>query len=211
MYDDAAQIAQVVEKLADEGKEVIVLGHSYGGVPVTESVKGLSKEERQKQGKKGGIIWLAYMTCLVPEYGANAASVLAGAPPEQTIKMGIGADGWMYHEDPENTARICLNNLASKEEAVAWIKMMPKHSAVSFGDAVTYEGFKDVPVSYLLCEEDLCIPPDVQQAGIDMIEKRSGRKVDVTRIRADHCCNISAPKETLDWLVGVVEKSTAKS
>lgn len=209
MYDDAAQIAEVVEKLADEGKDVVIVGHSYGGVPTTQSVKGLSKADRQKEGKKGGVVRLAYMTCLVPEHGATAASVLSGAPPEQTIKMNVGEDGWMYHDDPEASAKIVLNNLADLEEAVGWIKQMPKHSAVSFGDALTYEGFKDVPVSYLFCEEDLCIPPEVQQAGIDMIEKRSGRKVDVTEVKADHCCNISAPKETVDWLVSVVEKSAA--
>lgn len=211
MYDDAAQIAKVAETLADEGKDVIIVAHSYGGVPATQSVKGLSKEERQKQGKRGGIVRLGYITCLVPEYGANGSSVLAGAPPEQTVPMGVDADGWMYHEVPETTARICLNNLSDRDEAVAWIKKMPKHSAVSFGDALTHEGFRDVPVSYLLCEDDLCISPLVQQAGIDMMEKRSGRKVDVTRIKADHCCNITAPKETVDWLVNVVEKSSAAS
>lgn len=74
MYDDAAFIAKEAERLADEGKDVIIMTHSYGGVPGTESVRGLSKTERQKQGKKGGIVRLAYMTSLVLAVGDSATS-----------------------------------------------------------------------------------------------------------------------------------------
>lgn len=79
MYDDAAFIAKNVESLADEGKDVLIIMHSYGGVPGTESVKGLSKSERQKQGKKGGVVRFAYMTCLVPAVGVSAADVQSQA------------------------------------------------------------------------------------------------------------------------------------
>lgn len=89
MDDDAVFIAGEVEKLADEGKDVILMAHSYGGVPSTQSVKGLSKTERQKQGKKGGIVRLAYMTCLVPPIGGTAASVLADVPAEQKLDLKI--------------------------------------------------------------------------------------------------------------------------
>ena len=33
MYGDAAFIAKETEKLADEGRDVIPISHSYGGVP----------------------------------------------------------------------------------------------------------------------------------------------------------------------------------
>lgn len=89
MYDDAACIAKETEKLTDEGKDVILLPHSYGGVPATESTKGLGKEERQKQGKKGGIVRLAYMTCLVPAVGVPAAGVLENVAEEYRIDMKI--------------------------------------------------------------------------------------------------------------------------
>jgi hypothetical protein len=92
MADDAAYIANLVEKLADEGKDVVVIGHSYGGVPVTECVKGLDKPTRQKQGKKGGIVRLGYKTCLVPEVGASALTVLATSEvaPEERTQPSIG-------------------------------------------------------------------------------------------------------------------------
>ena len=89
MYDDAAFIASEAEKLADEGKDVIIFAHSYGGVPATESTKRVGKEERQKRGKKGGIVNLAFMTCLVPAVGGSAASILADVPKEQQVEPKI--------------------------------------------------------------------------------------------------------------------------
>ena len=89
MYDDAAFIAAEVEKLADQGKDVIVVAHSYGGVPTSQSTKGLGKEGRLKKGKKGGIVNLAYMTCLVPAIGVSAAGVLADVPQENKVDLTI--------------------------------------------------------------------------------------------------------------------------
>lgn len=89
MYDDAAFITKEAMKLADEGRDLILIGHSYGGVPVTQSLKGIGKQERQKQGKKGGVVNIAYMTCLVPALGGTAASVLADVPEKYQVHMTI--------------------------------------------------------------------------------------------------------------------------
>jgi pimeloyl-ACP methyl ester carboxylesterase len=89
MYDDAAFIAKEIEKLADEGKDVVLVAHSYGGIPATESAKGLGKEERQKQQKKGGIVNLAYMTAPVPPVGGSAMAMLADLPKENQLDLKI--------------------------------------------------------------------------------------------------------------------------
>ena len=112
----------------------------------------------------------------------------------------------MIHGNPAETAKIIMQTI-SLEEGEAMVKQFAKHSAVSFVNELTYAGYRDVPVAYLLCEMDLCIPPKVQRAGIDMIEKESGRKVDVSSINADHCPNHTAEKETVDWILEVAKKS----
>lgn len=89
MYDDAAHIAGEAEKLVDAGKDVILVPHSYGGVPTTQSTKGLSKEERQKEGKPGGIVCIAYMTCLVPALDQTAKDVLATVDPSTQINLTV--------------------------------------------------------------------------------------------------------------------------
>lgn len=72
MYDDAAFIAEEAKKEADAGRNVVLVAHSYSGVPVSQSPKGLTIKERRAQGKKGGVIGLAYITSLVPTLGQSA-------------------------------------------------------------------------------------------------------------------------------------------
>jgi surfactin synthase thioesterase subunit len=51
---DAAHIRDTVTKCVDSGEDVAVIMHSYGGAPSCEAVRGLSKEDRAKEGKTGG-------------------------------------------------------------------------------------------------------------------------------------------------------------
>jgi pimeloyl-ACP methyl ester carboxylesterase len=76
MQDDAAFIASEISKHADEGKDVVLIAHSYGGLPATESAKELSKADRQRQGKSGGLVRLAYISCIILPVGESDASVI---------------------------------------------------------------------------------------------------------------------------------------
>ena len=80
-------------------------------------------------------------------------------------------------------------------------------TGASFVSELTHAGYKVVPVSYLLCEDDLCIPAATQTAGIEMIEKESGNKVYITRIKADHCPNFSARQQMVDWILDVAGRA----
>lgn len=112
----------------------------------------------------------------------------------------------MLHVDAASTAKISLSKLPL-EVSEPLVKQFSKHSAVSFTNKLTYAGYKDVPVSYLFCEADLCVTPAVQQKGIDMIERESGRKVTVTRIDSDHGPNRTAPQEVVEWILSVVAET----
>lgn len=112
----------------------------------------------------------------------------------------------MLHVDSARSAKLCLSKIPL-EESEPVVRCFTKHSAVSFANKLTYAGYNDVPVSYLLCEDDLCIPKDVQQKGIDLIERQSGRKVTVTKIDADHGPNYSAPEKVVNWILSVVEEA----
>jgi surfactin synthase thioesterase subunit len=76
MLDDAAYTSSIAEKLADAGKPIIMVTHSYGGIVGTESTKGLAKTEREAVGKPGGIIRLLYITSLVPRVGESLVSLM---------------------------------------------------------------------------------------------------------------------------------------
>lgn len=100
----------------------------------------------------------------------------------------------------EYSASLCFSDLP-KEEQLQWQSRFALHSAVSFTNPLTYAGYKDVPVSYLLCEDDLVIPADWQRKEIEMIEAETGRKVDITSIKSGHCPTVKHLDEVVDWFV----------
>ncbi|KAG6358488.1 hypothetical protein INS49_014372 [Diaporthe citri] len=210
MYEDAALIAREAEVLADDGRDVIIISHSYGGVPATESVRGLSKAARAKEGKPGGVVRLAYMTSLVPELGAAANEVLTNRPRAAgtSVEMDMDEHGWIFITDPAQAASLIAAEIPV-EEGERLARELSYHSSTSFTSPLTYAGYKDVAVSYLLCEKDITIPHESQADMIELVERESGNKVDVTRIQAGHAPNLTAFKEVVDWIVGMAEKAVA--
>jgi hypothetical protein len=63
--------ALLSSKAADAGKDVILVMHSYGGVPGSAAAKDLSKEERAKESKPGGIVRLVYLAAFPIEEGVS--------------------------------------------------------------------------------------------------------------------------------------------
>ena len=112
----------------------------------------------------------------------------------------------MLVEDPAATAAMICHDLAPETGAMV-VRDFAKHSAQSFGNELTYAGYKTIASSYLLCEEDRAGPPDFQREMIGTIEEASGRKVDVTYIKAGHCPYLSAEKETVEWIVNAAKKA----
>lgn len=206
MYDDAAFIAKEVQVLVDKGKDVVLICHSYGGTPASQSTKGLSKAERLAEGKDGGIVRLAYMTAVVPTLGASAQDVLADLPPENQTSMKMDEHGWLYHDPVSASAALTFSDLPPAE-GEDWIRRFPQHSAASFSNELSHAGYKDIPVSYLFCEEDLCVTPDLQRKGIQSMEEARGRKVDITSIKSDHVPPVSHPELVVEWILNVAGKA----
>jgi hypothetical protein len=114
-------------------------------------------------------------------------------------------EGWMHHDDIPSTARIVYSDLP-REQAEELSRKFQCHSAISFGNELTYAGYKDVPSSFLFCEEDLTVPPYVQQLALDAIQE-GGNAADVTRIQASHCPQDTALEDVIAWVVDVAKKA----
>ena len=50
--DDAQAIQAMTSNVADEGKDIILIMHSYDGVPRAESAHGVTKKERARRARK---------------------------------------------------------------------------------------------------------------------------------------------------------------
>ena len=211
MRDDAAFIAAFVTQLADAGEHVVLAAHSYGGMPSSQSIKGLSLSARAREGKQGGVVRLAFVTAVVPKQGGTLPETLGGGVP---VPVEAGEDGWLSHTDSAASAAACFSSLPLEEGLREVEKGFGVHSSGAFAEALKYPGYKDVPVSWFFCEEDKCVTPEVQETAIRDIEEswrgteREGTKVDVTRVRCDHVPTVSAQKELREWFERLISKET---
>lgn len=91
MYDDADNIHLLVETLADEGKDIVMVMHSYGGLPGTQACEGMSRTERLRASKPGGIVRLLYVGAAVAPVGSSLAGVLRTEMPLPSIETAHGS------------------------------------------------------------------------------------------------------------------------
>lgn len=85
--DDTIFIQNITASLAEEGKDILIIMHSYGGIPGTESAKGLIKKERESAGKKGGVVGLVYLTAFLVAEGQSLGSFLEDTPDWVTFEV----------------------------------------------------------------------------------------------------------------------------
>ena len=71
LHDDAVFFRGIIQTYADQGKDVLVLGHSYGGVVATECAEGIDKASRTSRGLCGGVVRIAYLAAVVPALGVS--------------------------------------------------------------------------------------------------------------------------------------------
>lgn len=85
MANDAAHTHGIIEALANDDKEVLVVMHSYGGIPGTQAVEGLTRKERKGKGKEGGVMGMVHVSSLLINEGENSEDSFAafrGEPPD---------------------------------------------------------------------------------------------------------------------------------
>jgi len=76
---DADTVRQYIMRLIEtDGKDVVVLCHSYGGIPGGGAAHGLSKTSRVQRGQKGGVIGLVYLTAFVVPEKASLLQIMGG-------------------------------------------------------------------------------------------------------------------------------------
>lgn len=55
------------------------------GIPASQSLSSISKAARLAEGKKGGVIRVAYLTAVVPKEGSNLVTTIAGGAPTMGV------------------------------------------------------------------------------------------------------------------------------
>ncbi|KAK4561626.1 hypothetical protein LTR86_004305 [Recurvomyces mirabilis] len=211
LADDVELLRSHLADLCEQDREIILMAHSYGGMPMTESAKGFAKVDRQRLGHKGGIVHLIYITAIAAEVGQSMASTNAQPGPDGPLTYDFMVDHGEYTgQDPEHSAETNFNALPH-DQGVELAKKMPLHSKACFGTPLAYAAYAYIPTSYIRVPRDGCLPLWWQQRRIDTIEKSRGDSIDVHDLDADHCFMASYPQEATKIVGAIVDKLNSSS
>ncbi len=82
---DGIFIRSRLEDLVETGSEVLLVAHSYAGIPGAAAARGLSRRERQQVGKKGGVIGLAFISAVLTKVGESCIQKMGGEYPSYSV------------------------------------------------------------------------------------------------------------------------------
>jgi len=145
LYDDVAACREAIRSV--DGP-VVVCGHSYGGVIITEA------------GADEQVIELIYISSVMPDAGQSQAEMIGGEPAPW-LRPGEDTVG----VDPDMVRKYFLQDCddATTEAAVA---RLTRQSLAPFGQAPREIGWRSTPSSYIVCTQDLATPAETQRGRI---------------------------------------------
>lgn len=173
LADDVAVTKRVI---ASAGGPVILVGHSYGGVVVTEA------------GTDPNVKGLVYIAAFAPDKGESVSSLIANPPPGAPVPPILPPQNGFLFLD---RAKFAASFAADVEPALA---AFMADSQVPWGlealaGAVSNPAWRTKPSWYLVSTEDKMIPPPAQRS----MAKRAEAKV--VESAGSHSIYVSKPKD----------------
>ncbi|MGH9533071.1 MAG: alpha/beta hydrolase [Terriglobales bacterium] len=172
LEDDVAVTRRILA--AQDGPAVLV-GHSYGGVVITEA------------GNDPKVAALVYVAAFAPDKGESVASLIKDPPPGAPVPPILPPqDGYLFLDKGKFAASFAADVDADKaafmaDSQVPW-------AVEALNGAVSEPAWKSKPSWYLVATEDKMIPPVAQRA----MSKRAGSAV--TEAKGSHAIYVSQPQ-----------------
>ncbi|KAH8195057.1 hypothetical protein TruAng_010766 [Truncatella angustata] len=114
----------------NEEKHVVLVMHSYGGMPGSSAAKGLSVSSRREAGLRGGIIGLIYIAAFVVSEGGTCIGMTSGKLASwilnDTPRFGLNI--------PSDPVRMFKHGFGSRE-AIALGASCKPHATLAFTSA----------------------------------------------------------------------------
>jgi len=156
----ADDVAVTKRALATQAGPVILVGHSYGGVVITEA------------GNDPKVAGLVYIAAFAPDKGESVAALikdpLPGAPVPPILPP---QDGYLFLDKAKFAASFAADVTPDVAEFMADSQVPWGVEALS--GAISHPAWKTKPSWYLVSTDDKMIPPDAQRA----MSKRAGSTV----------------------------------
>jgi pimeloyl-ACP methyl ester carboxylesterase len=168
---DVAATHQVLDRL--DGPAVLV-GHSYGGVVITEA------------GHHPNVAALVYIAAFAPDAGESVSALIADPPPDAPVPPILPPVNGLLFLDRDKFAAAFAADVPAKLAAFMADSQVPA-GVEALGGAVTEPAWRSKPSWYLVATDDQMIPPAAQRA---MGERA---KAAVTETPGSHAVFVSRP------------------
>jgi len=194
---DGACVRDELRRLIEgEGKEVVVVAHSYGGVAAQQGADAeFMRKLRAGRGLSGGVVHMLYLSGFLLRMGESLASARAEQPMKRILTDG---DGMSVVSNPEWSF---YNDLPADEQKFWSSELVPCPVSMST-TPVTKAAYAHHPVTYLLCEQDEAISISLQQRMVQRANDAAGISIRTVRCSSGHSPYLSMPEIVL----GVVDQ-----
>lgn len=174
---DAEAVRSVLDEL--DGDTVLV-GHSYGGVVISEAAAG-----------RRDLAHLVYLAAFLVPPGEDG---LGHVTPALSAAIVFGDENTIT-VDPDHAADLFYGHCdsATAHDAIARLRPMPR---VELSPRSSARPWQEVPTTYVVCTDDGAIHPDGQRA-------MSEHAHEVRSLEADHSPFLSMPDQLAQLLLEV--------
>lgn len=171
----ADDVAVTKRTIAQQDGPVVLVGHSYGGVVVSEA------------GTDAKVKAVVYIAAFAPDKGESVSSLIANPPPGASVPPILPpVDGFLFLDKAKFADAFAADVDADTASFMA-DSQVPWGVAALTG-AVTDPAWKSKPSYYLVAVDDHMIPPPAQR----MMAKRAGSTVVETA--GSHAVYVSKPE-----------------
>jgi pimeloyl-ACP methyl ester carboxylesterase len=170
----ADDVAVTKRTLATQDGPVILVGHSYGGVVITEA------------GNDPKVAGLVYIAAFAPDKGESVAGLIKNPPPDAPVPPILPPqDGYLFLDKVKFRASFAAD--VSADAAAFMADSQVPWGVEALSGTISEPAWKAKPSWYLVATEDKMIPPNAQRA----MSTRAGASV--VEVAGSHAVYVSQP------------------
>jgi pimeloyl-ACP methyl ester carboxylesterase len=186
--DDVATTKRVIE--AQKG-DIVLVGHSYGGVVISGAGAGEAKVKA-----------LVYVAAFAPDVGETIGGLIGSYPPTALGTALLPDSAGFLYIDRSKFREVFAQDVSEGEAAIMAATQKPV-AASSFGEPLAAAAWKTIPSWYAVSTQDHAINPDLER----FLAKRMNATI--TELDASHVSFISQPAE-IAKIIEIAAAATVK-
>jgi pimeloyl-ACP methyl ester carboxylesterase len=180
----ADDVAVPKRTIAAQNGPVILVGHSYGGVVITEA------------GNDPKVAGLVYIAAFAPDTGESVSSLIQNPPPGAPVPPILPPqDGFLFLDKAKFAASFAAD--VNPETAAFMADSQVPWGVEALGGTISQPAWRTKPSWYLVATDDKMIPPEAQRA----MSTRAGSTV--VEVKGSHAVYVSQPHA----VASIIEKA----